>query len=90
MSASLYERLRGAGRIAAIVDDFVDLHLANRIIKARFSRMDAGQIESAMRYATEFSAPAAAARKRTPARDLLKNIQVSQPWEAREKEGEKA
>ena len=68
MSTTLYERLGGAPRIAAIVNDFVDLHLANPLIKARFSRLDAGQVDLAKRHATDSSALAAAARKRTPGR----------------------
>jgi hemoglobin len=36
MGNSLYERLGGAGGIAALVDDIVEAHMANPLIKARF------------------------------------------------------
>jgi hemoglobin len=40
MDASLYERLGGAERIAAIVDDFVDRHAVNPLIAPRFRGRD--------------------------------------------------
>jgi hemoglobin len=36
MSNSLYERLGGASGIAALVDDIVEAHMNNPLIKARF------------------------------------------------------
>jgi hemoglobin len=36
MGKSLYERLGGAGGIAALVDDIVEAHMENPLIKARF------------------------------------------------------
>jgi hemoglobin len=36
MGNSLYERLGGASGIAALVDDIVEAHMANPLIKARF------------------------------------------------------
>jgi hemoglobin len=71
MSTTLYERLGGASRIAAIVDDFVDLHLANPLIKARFSRLDAGQVDLAKRHATEFFCAGSGGPERYTGKDLL-------------------
>ena len=39
MSESLYDRLGGAKRIAAIVDDSVEMHLKNPLIKSRFENL---------------------------------------------------
>jgi hemoglobin len=71
MSATLYERLGGARRIAAIVNDFVDLHLANPLIKARFSGLDAAQIELAKRHVTEFFCAGSGGPERYTGKDLL-------------------
>lgn len=40
MQASLYERLGGAEKIAAVVDDFVDRHAVNPVIAPRFRGKD--------------------------------------------------
>jgi len=45
MSKSLYERLGGRERIAAIVSDLVDLHLRNPLIQARFVNSDVGRVK---------------------------------------------
>jgi hemoglobin len=37
---SLYDRLGGAGGIAAIVDDIVDAHLANPVIRTRYLALE--------------------------------------------------
>lgn len=51
MEQSLYERLGGRDRIAALVSDLMDLHLANPAIRTRFLRYDAAEVK---RKATEF------------------------------------
>jgi hemoglobin len=71
MSTTLYERLGGARRIAAIVNDFVDLHLANPVIKSRFSRLDAGQLELAKLHATEFFCAGSGGPETYTGKDML-------------------
>jgi len=51
MDQTLYERLGGGERIAALVSDLVDLHLANPAIAPRFRQYDAEEVK---RKATEF------------------------------------
>lgn len=52
MAKSLYERLGGAEGIARLVDDAVDAHLHNPVIKTRFE--NARDIEHAKRMSVEF------------------------------------
>ncbi len=44
---TLYERLGGRSGIAAIVNDLVDLHLENPVIRARFVNSDANRLKEA-------------------------------------------
>lgn len=51
MTASLYQRLGGAERIAAIVDDLVDRHAVNPVIATRFAGKDLPKLKH---LATQF------------------------------------
>lgn len=51
MSKSLYERLGGKSAITAIVNDLVDAHACNPIVKPRFQNRD---LETSKRMAAEF------------------------------------
>jgi hemoglobin len=51
MERTLYERLGGRPRIAALTNDLVDLHLANPAIRTRFLKYDLAEVK---RKATEF------------------------------------
>lgn len=51
MSKSLYERLGGKAAITAIVNDLVDAHARNPIVKNRFLNRD---LEASKRMASEF------------------------------------
>lgn len=51
MSKSLYERLGGKSAITAIVNDLVDAHACNPVVKARFQNRD---LETSKRMAGEF------------------------------------
>ena len=54
MTASLYERLGGRERIAAIADDLVERHRINPLIQARFAHLDPGRVEQLKQHVTEF------------------------------------
>ena len=54
MSASLYERLGGRDRIAAIAEDLVEMHRVNPLIRTRFAHMDAEGIRRLKGHVTEF------------------------------------
>lgn len=45
MKASLYDRLGGFNGISQIVNDLVDLHLANPLINSRFVNSDAAALK---------------------------------------------
>jgi len=45
MKASLYDRLGGFDRISKIVNDLVDLHIANPLINTRFANSDAAALK---------------------------------------------
>lgn len=49
MTKSLYERLGGAPKVAAIARDIVRAHLANPLIKTRFEIIDAAKLETNVR-----------------------------------------
>lgn len=51
MEQTLYERLGGRDRIAAIVSDLINLHLSNPAIATRFRQFDVAEMK---RKATEF------------------------------------
>jgi len=67
MNASLYERLGGAERIAAIVDDFVDRHALNPLIGARFRGKDLPRLKA---LGTQFFCMGAGGPQRYEGRDL--------------------
>lgn len=54
--STLYERLGAADGIAALVDDIVDAHLANPVIKARYQPLaeEPGRLEQAKRHLRDF------------------------------------
>ena len=56
MSRSLYERLGGAAGISALVDDIVEAHMANPLIKARFLpyREDTDTMTKVKRHTCDF------------------------------------
>ena len=49
MTKSLYERLGGAPKVAAIARDIVQAHLANPLIKTRFEIADMAKLETNVR-----------------------------------------
>ena len=51
MDQTLYQRLGGREKIAAIVSDLVDMHAVNPAIKTRFMQHDLAEVK---RKATEF------------------------------------
>ena len=56
MEKTLYERLGGASGIAALVDDIVEAHMKNTVIKARFVpyRDDAGKLATVKKHLRDF------------------------------------
>lgn len=52
MSTTLYERLGGANGIARLVDDVMDAHMANPIVKTRF--LNIKDVDHAKKMAREF------------------------------------
>jgi hemoglobin len=71
MASTLYERLGGGRKIAAIVNDVVDLHLRNPLIKARFSHLDAAGIELTKRRAAELLCAGSGGPETYRGRDML-------------------
>lgn len=67
MSAPLYERLGGADKIAAIVDEMADLHLKNPLIAPRFQKSDIPKLK---RLAYEFFCAGAGGPERYSGRDM--------------------
>ncbi|HET9820313.1 MAG TPA: group 1 truncated hemoglobin [Burkholderiaceae bacterium] len=67
MSASLYERLGGESRIAAIVDDLVDRHAASPVTAPRFRGKDLPQLK---KLATQFFCMGTGGPQRYEGRDL--------------------
>ena len=47
MPASLYERLGGLEKISSIMNDVVDLHCVNPLIKVRFEKSDTAKLKAA-------------------------------------------
>jgi len=58
MSNNLYERLGGATGVATLVDDIVEAHMVNPLIKARFLPMrdDPENLANAMQHLRDFLA----------------------------------
>lgn len=52
MSTTLYERLGGANGIASLVEDVIDAHIANPIVKTRFENIK--DLDHAKKMAREF------------------------------------
>jgi hemoglobin len=78
MTQSLYERLGGANRIAAIVDDVFDLHMANPLIKARFEKVDLTKLK---RNATDFFCMGSGGPQAYQGKDMLaahKGLNISE------------
>jgi hemoglobin len=69
MSKTLYERLGGADGIARLVDDAVDAHLNNPIVKTRFE--NAEDIEHAKRMSVEFFCAGSGGPESYTGRDML-------------------
>jgi hemoglobin len=67
MSNTLYQRLGGAERIAAIVDDLVDRHAANPILGPRFRGKDLPNLKA---LATQFFCAGAGGPQRYEGRDM--------------------
>ncbi len=71
MTESLYVRLGGAKRIAAIVDDSVEMHLKNPLIKSRFENLGADRIRIAKQHATEFFCAGSGGPEKYTGKDMV-------------------
>lgn len=69
MTESLYQRLGGADGIARIVEDAVDAHLANPLIKARY--LSSPDIAHTKRMAFEFFCAGAGGPQEYTGKDML-------------------
>ena len=69
MANTLYERLGGADGIAQLVDDAVDAHLANPMVKTRFENTK--DIEHAKKMSREFFCAGAGGPETYTGRDML-------------------
>jgi len=69
MSKSLYERLGGAEGITRLVEDAVDAHLNNTIVKTRFENVK--DIEHAKRMSHEFFCSGSGGPESYTGRDML-------------------
>jgi len=69
MAKTLYERLGGSEGITRLVDDAVDAHLSNPIIKNRFE--NAKDIEHAKRMSVEFFSAGSGGPESYTGRDML-------------------
>ncbi len=69
MAKTLYERLGGADGIARLVEDAVDAHLNNPIVKTRFE--NAKDIEHAKRMSFEFFCAASGGPEPYTGKDML-------------------
>jgi hemoglobin len=68
MKASLYDRLGGFDGICAIVNDVVDLHLVNPLIKTRFANSDIAKLK---KNATLFFCAGGGGPESYPGKDML-------------------
>lgn len=66
--ASLYERLGGFDRITAIVNNLVDLHMANPLIMSRFENADPQKLKES---ATLFFCAGSGGAETYPGKDML-------------------
>jgi hemoglobin len=69
MAATLYERLGGAAGITQLVDDAVNAHLANPVVKTRFENTQ--DIEHAKKMSVAFFCAGAGGPETYPGRDML-------------------
>lgn len=69
MPKALYDRLGGADGIAQLVDDAVDAHLENPIVKTRFE--NTADIEHAKRMSVEFFCAGSGGPETYTGRDML-------------------
>lgn len=69
MAKTLYERLGGADGIARLVDDAVDAHLSNPVVKTRFENTQ--DIEHAKKMSREFFSAGAGGPETYTGRDML-------------------
>lgn len=69
MAQTLYERLGGVDGITRVVDDAVDSHLANPIVKTRFE--NAADIEHAKQMLVQFFCAGSGGPETYSGRDLL-------------------
>ena len=69
MAKTLYERLGGADGIARLVDDAVDAHLSNPIVKTRFE--NAKDIEHAKQMSVEFFSAGSGGPESYTGKDML-------------------
>jgi hemoglobin len=68
---SLYVRLGGARGIKAIVDDIVDLHLANPLIKARFAVISPDKLPALKKTTCDFFGAGSGGPEVYAGRDLV-------------------
>jgi hemoglobin len=69
MTATLYERLGGAQGIAGLVDDVIDAHLVNPVVKTRFENIK--DLDHARKMAREFFCAGAGGPEPYTGRDML-------------------
>lgn len=69
MATTLYERLGGADGIAQLVEDAVNAHLANPVVKTRFENTK--DIEHAKKMSREFFCAGAGGPETYTGRDML-------------------
>ena len=68
MNETLYERLGGAEGIAEIVDDIIDAHLANPLVRTRFENIK--DLEHAKQMAREFFGAGSGGPEKYTGRDM--------------------
>jgi hemoglobin len=69
MTTTLYQRLGGADGIARLVDDAIDAHLGNPVVKTRFENIK--NLEHAKRMGCEFFCAGAGGPEAYTGKDML-------------------
>lgn len=69
MSTTLYERLGGAAAITRLVNDAIDAHLKNPIVKTRFE--NAKDLEHAKRMGVLFFSAGSGGPEQYPGKDMV-------------------
>jgi len=69
MTTSLYQRLGGANGIARLVDDVIDAHLTNPIVKTRFENIK--DLDHAKKMAREFFCAGSGGPETYTGKDML-------------------